>query len=102
MSKIKPISPKELINVDPDIHESMIVVINKMLTHFDGIYLVLYQEKIIEAFLKLEPDISRDEIFDNGWLNFVGLYRRAGWDVAVDQPGYDESYETNYRFRIKE
>lgn len=32
------------------------------------------------------------------WLNFEGAYRRAGWKVEFDKPGYNESYPATFKF----
>jgi len=36
--------------------------------------------------------------FHYDWLKFESIYRKAGWRVVRDSPGYNESYETNWIF----
>jgi hypothetical protein len=35
---------------------------------------------------------------DSKWLNVEGIYRKAGWTVTYDQPGYCEDYEATFTF----
>ena len=39
------------------------------------------------------------EAFDKGWFDVEPYYRRAGWKVEFDKPGYCESYDAFYVFR---
>ena len=50
------------------------------------------KEKISEA---------RVLIFSNHWLDVEDIYRKQGWKVVYDSPGYDESYDAYYEFRKK-
>lgn len=100
-NEVKPISPQDLRGqVEHAIHPSMIRAVNVLLTRFDGYSLTLTQEEIIEKFLELEPTISEDEIFQKKWLDFEGMYRREGWSVVYDKPGYNESYRPYYTFML--
>ena len=36
-----------------------------------------------------------------GWLDVEGIYRKAGWDVEYDSPGYCEDYPATFKFRKK-
>ena len=45
---------------------------------------------------------SADKICEEGWLDVEDVYRKAGWEVIYDAPGYNESfYEPSFEFRIK-
>ncbi len=35
---------------------------------------------------------------DMKWLDFEPVFRRAGWKVEYDRPGYNESYEGYWKF----
>lgn len=41
---------------------------------------------------------SRQEVFDNGWLDFEDIYREVGWKVTYDKPGYNENYKPYFIF----
>ncbi|MFZ5424563.1 MAG: hypothetical protein ACOZAO_02065 [Patescibacteria group bacterium] len=42
--------------------------------------------------------LDRNEIFKKGWLDVEEVYRKAGWKVYYDKPGYNESYDAYFRF----
>lgn len=39
------------------------------------------------------------ESFNKEWLNVEEVYRKNGWKVEYDKPGYNESYTGYYIFR---
>jgi hypothetical protein len=41
---------------------------------------------------------STDLIYANRWMDVEPVYRKAGWKVDYDRPGYNESYEAHYTF----
>lgn len=46
-------------------------------------------------------NVSLDEVFENHWLDIEEVYRDAGWAVTYDRPGYNETYEAKFEFRVK-
>lgn len=40
----------------------------------------------------------RDRVFKEGWLDFEPIFRKAGWRVVYDKPGYCEDYAANFTF----
>lgn len=58
---------------------------------------------VIARMVKLaaSEEVSRNTIFANGWLNVEEIYREAGWKVVYDKPGYNESYDANFKFSEK-
>lgn len=43
-------------------------------------------------------DISQAEVYNRGFLDVEPIYRKAGWKVKYDKPGYNESYEAYFEF----
>ena len=43
----------------------------------------------------------RAEVFDKKWLDVEGAFRKAGWVVEYDKPGFNESYDAYFVFRRK-
>lgn len=43
--------------------------------------------------------ITRSAVFDKGYLDIEDAYRKAGWKVEYDKPGYNETYEASWSFR---
>lgn len=102
MEEIKPITPEELMkSFDSLIHPSMIKTINLLLSRFNGYSVRFTEQELIDQFLIFEPSYDRSRIFDERHLEFEGLYIRAGWIVESERPGFDESFEPFYIFKIK-
>ncbi len=45
--------------------------------------------------------VERQAVFERGWLEIEGVYRKAGWHVLYDKPGYNETYPATYTFSRK-
>lgn len=59
------------------------------------------QNELIEYCLKYAPEgVTRKIIFDNCWLDIEPIYRREGWIVEYDMPGYNEHYDPNFTFKL--
>jgi hypothetical protein len=43
--------------------------------------------------------ITTSEAFKRGLLDVEDAYRKAGWKVEYDKPGYNETYEASFKFR---
>jgi hypothetical protein len=40
-------------------------------------------------------------MFNKHWFDIEDIYRKAGWAVEFDKPGYNESYESFFVFKKK-
>lgn len=98
-SSIKPITPEEaFLKVVPD---EVLIVVNELLAQrWNGRSCMITQEEVIIAVLKLMVDqgITREEIFNRGWLDIEPHYRAAGWIVRYDKPGFNDSYKAFWAF----
>lgn len=66
---------------------------------FDGQSAVVYQNDVIEAILANCCDVtSRQQVFDDHLLDVEPAYRAAGWDVAYDKPGWNETGRAYFTF----
>lgn len=80
-----------------------------LLEKWDGKEAVILQDEIIERIRwggpidgnTKEPVITRQDIFDKGWLNFEYAYEAVGWKVEYDKPGYNEDYPASFTFTEK-
>lgn len=105
MEEIIPITPNEVLeNRIYKIHPSIIKIVNDILsqrfTHKDS-SVVIKQKEIVDKFQELHPDFSREKLYDEKHMDFEYEFRKFGWDVAYDRPGYNENYEAFYKFSIK-
>ena len=58
------------------------------------------QDEILELVVGYPEDgkLSKDMIFENHWLDFEPIFRKAGWKVSYDKPGYGENYKALFIF----
>ena len=63
------------------------------------------QDAVIARIIQLgtngESSPSRNEVFNNGWLEVETIFKAAGWKVEYTKPDYTESFEPYYEFRAK-
>lgn len=56
------------------------------------------QDDVIDRILTKLPDATREQLFERGWLDVEEAYRRKGWTVEYDKPGFNESYRASFTF----
>ena len=101
----QPIKPDEVEDrKTADIPDQVFEAFNALIVrNFSGVSAVVKQVDAVDQIIKLRNaahfGCSRQEIFDNGWLNVEESYRKSGWDVEYDKPGYNETYEASFTFR---
>lgn len=104
--QVKPFSPGDATaSVSSLLPDEVISAVNRLLSQkFDGRNSVeFYQHEVIKAIkhefmLSREQKVTRAEIFENQWLDFEPVFRKSGWRVYYDKPGYNESYEPTFTF----
>lgn len=101
MSEITPIRPDEILSNLPKTTPTAVnTAVNNMLTkYFKGGSIKIRQDEIVAEILRLDSSISRQEIFDNKWMDFEEIYRQFGWSVSYDKPAYNESYDATFEFK---
>lgn len=101
----KPITPQEAKNeLEENFPEFVIDAVNNCIKNnfFGKESFTIKQDVIAEEILKLAPEgTSRDMIFKNHWMDFEDIFRKAGWNVYYDKPGWDENYDAFFKFTIK-
>jgi hypothetical protein len=45
--------------------------------------------------------LTRNDIYNKGYLNIEAAYDKQGWVVNYDKPGYDESYDAFFKFKVR-
>lgn len=97
---VDPIKPEEVTHNIPDF---VIEAVNKLIREkWNGKEAIIKQDEIME--LISSDDIDNDKpsrymIYANHWLDFENLYRKAGWIVMFDKPGYNENYPPYFKFK---
>lgn len=102
---MKPLSPREAEErKDRSIPDFVIGAFNDLIVknlNLSG-EAVIRQEDILRRIMA-SPDrpreVSRQDLFDNHWMDVEPFFRRAGWTVVYDMPAYCETYEPTFTFR---
>lgn len=101
---MKPLTPKQAVKLKSgkkatSIPDVVIEVVNQLIVEkLHGETATVLQEDIIKRLLEKKYFKTRQEIFENKYLDFEDHYRKAGWKVFYDKPGYCESYEPVFKF----
>lgn len=96
------ISPHEIAAAKQAIlPEGVIKCWNDMIAkNYSGHEAYIVQKDIIDALVST-LGVSRQEVFDNHWLDVESIYQARGWKVTYDKPGFSETYEANFTFRAQ-
>ena len=102
MSKVKPISPDELIvQKKKEFPEVVIEVVNRLVKEkWNGKQAIVMQADIVNGILG-NSRYTKNEIFEKHLLDFEDIYREQGWKVTYDKPAYCESYDPYFLFERK-
>jgi hypothetical protein len=97
----KPISPSDVgkaktSRFPPAVLEAFNEAIAK---HWDGRAATFTQREVADAIAAKLPDVTREQIYENRWLDVEDSYRASGWQVEYDKPGYCETYEARFTFK---
>jgi hypothetical protein len=100
--KVRPIKPSEIEDKKtatfPDaVFESFNEMIIK---NYSGISATVKQKDVVK--LMVDKGLNQKQIIDNHWLDVEPIYRKEGWHVKYDGPGYNESYEPYFVFSKKQ
>lgn len=97
---IKPIKPSEVVAAKA-IPDFVVDVFNKLIARdFDGNESKIRQREVI-TLLSSDYGVSREQVFQKGFLNIESLFTAAGWEVDYDRPGYNEDYDAFFIFTKK-
>jgi len=106
---VQPITPQEAARKRLDSFEpEMITAVNNLIIkNLDSSRrsASFKQEDVIKEYFKVkgveETEKLRHSLFDRHQLDFEPIFRKAGWSVMFDKPGYNESYEAYFKFEKK-
>jgi len=95
---MRPITPNEAIKALPD---EVIEAFNDLICeNIDGKTAKITQNQAVDR-ITAKLEIPRDAVFKRGYLDIEDIYRKAGWKVDYDKPGYNETYEGFFTFTKK-
>jgi len=98
----KPLSPDDVVakktsSIPSEVFDAFNEVIG---AHWNGRESNFTQDEVVAVILqKLGDRITRQALFDRGYLDIESSYRAEGWRVEYDKPAYCETYAANFTFR---
>jgi hypothetical protein len=97
----KPITPQEVTLLKASsIPDAIFEAFNELIAeNFNGHSSSFTEKKVVTRIV--QKGISSKTAYDNNWLDVEPLYRKAGWKVEYDKPGFNESYEATFSFSRK-
>ncbi len=95
----KPITPAEVVKLKVTlIPDEVINAFNELIAeNFSGGSSSFTEKKVVARIVK--KGISSAEAYANHWLDVEDIYRKSGWKVDYDKPGYNESYDATFTFK---
>jgi len=96
----KPITPDEVEALQEQVlPDAVFDVFNELIAkHWSGHDAVVIQDEAVNRITE-RLSCARGEVFAKGYLDVESAYRKAGWYVKYDKPGYNESYQAFFRFQ---
>ena len=96
---IEPISPKEAVETKEFPNEVMLAFNELITENLRNKTARITQDEVMDRILTRAPrDQNRNYYFDRGLLDVEPMYRKAGWKVEFDKPGYCEDYKATFTF----
>ena len=76
---------------------------NLLVRNYDACSITISQNEVIQEILRLcyLDDVTKETIFKNRWLDVEEEYRKNGWEVNYDKPGFNESGSAFFVFKPK-
>lgn len=98
----RAITPEEAVELKSDvIPPEVFMAFNETIArHLNGGQASFRQAEVV-SLIAGRVDCSAQYIFEHNWLDVEAVYRKAGWLVTYDKPGYNESGDATFIFTIK-
>lgn len=96
-----PIRPEEVATQKAAaLPEGVIDAFNELIAKaFNGSAATVYQDDLVDEILERCPSVlTRQQVFDEHLLDVEPVYRQAGWRVAYEKPGWNESGRAYFVF----
>ncbi len=99
----KPFTPKQAEDKKEEIIPAEVIEAFEELIveNLSGGSATITQDEVVQRIHKKMKRVKTQEMFDKGWLDVEGLFRKAGWEVEYDKPGFNESYKATFTFSKK-
>jgi hypothetical protein len=99
---VEPIKPNEVSDIrDSLIPDEVITVFNELiLDRWNGSYAQFTVTDAANMVAKV-LGIESNEIYSRHLLDVEEIFRKVGWVVLYDRPGYNEDYPATFKFSRK-
>ncbi len=103
---MKPITPDEVVSAKRDSfpHEVLEAFNEMIASEWNGTS-SYFKTKDVTALILSKmsttewPErVTESKLFNNHWLDVEDIYRKVGWEVTYDNPGYNETYDASFKF----
>lgn len=100
--KVEPISPQEVVAIKAlNIPNEVLDVFNKEIAaKWNGHSCTLLESDVAQK-IASALSITVSQVYELKYLNVEPIYRKKGWKVEYDKPGYCETYPATYTFSSK-
>lgn len=97
---VKPITPAAVVVLKTCLFpDEVLEAFNELIAeNFSGGISSFTQKKVVARMVK--KGISSTQAYANHWLDVEDIYRKSGWKVEYDKPGFNESYEATFTFSV--
>jgi hypothetical protein len=97
-----PLSPSEAADLQTEqIPDEVFIAFNGLIArNLRGGRAFVFQKDVVE--ILEQQGIDRQQVYKTHWLDVEDSYRATGWDVKYDKPGFNETYEPNFTFIVKD
>lgn len=97
----KPISPAEAKKLQYTyIPEAVYAAVNKFLVQKANSKNITIKVKDVIEEIERTSDITSTDLYDNYWLDIEPAYKEQGWIVFYDKPGWNENYDSFWKFTV--
>lgn len=98
---VKPIKPEETVGLKKSmIPDEVIQSFNEMIAQNMSCGRSSFKQKDVVALIA-SKGIDINELYEKQWLDVEDVFRAEGWIVEYDKPGFNESYDAVFTFRLK-
>lgn len=97
---VAPITPKQADSARKSkIPNEVIEIFNRQIASaWDGRVATVKQDHVVTSVAN-QLRMSRNEVFEKGYLDIESIYGKAGWVVRYNKPGIGETFDAYFEFK---
>ncbi len=102
MAEIQVLGPEEMIkHWEQALPDAVVETFNQLLAkQFNGTEAYIKEKDLLTALC--DKGVTVKDVTEQRWLfQTKQLYQERGWKVAFTSPGYDDNFDSYFRFTLK-